>query len=298
LHPSTLRIPRITYHRPASIEEALVLKAELGPGAAFLAGGTEIVPELRRGRAPARQLISLAEVPGLSGIRRDGEAVGIGAMTTLAAVARSEEVRAVLPALADAAGWIGSVQIRERGTIGGNFCGAVPCADTPPPCISAGGRVRLVSRGGERTLPAEEFFTGPRETVIGDDEILAEVLLPVHASPGFGASYQRFGLRRGMSVAVASVAAALWIEDDLVREARIALGAVAPTPLFASRTSALLEGKEPDPEIFAAVARGAGEESRPICDVRGSDEYRRVIVETLARRALEEAAARARGERE
>jgi carbon-monoxide dehydrogenase medium subunit len=276
-----------TYHRPGTVEEACALGAELGDDARFLAGGTELLTDLKRDRIRPRHVVSLRDVAGLDGIRRDPAFLRIGALARLEAVAGSDLVRETFPALAEAAAAIGCVQIREQATIGGNFCGAVPCADTPPACIAGRARVRLVRSGGERTLAAEEFFRAPRETALEPGELLAEILLP--CADG-GSAYERHALRRGMAVAVASVAAAVALEDGRIREARIALGAVAPVPLFAEEASAILAGKEPGPEAFAEAAEIAAREAKPICDVRGSDEHRRLVVAALARRALARAA--------
>jgi carbon-monoxide dehydrogenase medium subunit len=291
-----MRLPDFSYHRPTSVSQACALAASLGDGTRFLAGGTELLPELKKGRAEARHLVSLTSIPALRRIRVEDGLLRIGALASLETVASSRVVREAFPVLAEAAGTIGCVQIREQGTIGGNFCGAVPCADTPPACLVGGGRVKIVGPGGERALPAEEFFLGPRETVLGTGDVLVEVLVPV-PTDGFGAAYERFGLRRGMAVAVASVAAGIVLENETITSARIALGAVAPVPLLASAAAAELIDRPATDETFERAAIAAAAEARPICDVRGSDEYRREIVSVLARRALERAAARAREDR-
>jgi carbon-monoxide dehydrogenase medium subunit len=285
-----------TYHRPRSVAEACALAASLGERTHFLAGGTELLTDLKRGRIEADHVVSLTAVGDLSGIRSDGDGLRIGAMTRLEDVARSREVRDTHPVLAEAVGAIGCLQIREQGTIGGNFCGAVPCADSPPACIVCGATLRIVGPGGERSLPAEEFFLGPRETVLEAGEILTEIRLPMPAE-GSGAAYERFALRKGMAVAVASVAAGLRLDGETVAQARVALGAVAPIPLLSLGSAGALTGRPATAEAFEEAGRAAAKEARPICDVRGSDEYRRDVVAVLTRRALERAVARARGGR-
>jgi len=285
-----------SYHQPASLAEACALARQLGPDALFLAGGTELMPDFRRGAETAAHLIALQGVHELSGIAvRDGH-LHIGSMTTIAAIGASPEVARFLPALAEAARWLGSPQIRTTATIGGNFCRAVPCADTPPPAIAAGAVVRIASADGERTVAADAFFTGPRQTILRPGDLLVEVVIPPQP-PGSGTSYQRFALRRGSALAVASVAARLVIDDGRITGARVALGSVAPVPLLATRTAALLEGQAPSEDVFARAAAEAAAEARPISDLRGSASFRRHLVEVLATRALAEAAHRAQERR-
>jgi carbon-monoxide dehydrogenase medium subunit len=291
-----MQLGDFSYHRPKDLHEALALSVRLGPGAMYLAGGTEAVPEMKRGREHPGHLISLRDVVELHGIREADGRLAIGALTPHEEVAGSPLVRAWAPVLAAAAGSVGSAQIRRQGTIGGNFCGAVPCADTPPAAIVAGATLRLVGPKGERELPAGEFFIGPRQNVLEIDEILAAILLP-RPPEGSGAAYERFGLRRGMSVAVAAVAARLVIGGGVIREARLALGAVAPVPLRAARAEAALAGRPANGETFARAASEAAAECRPITDIRGTIGYRRELVRVLALRALAAAAARAEGGR-
>ena len=281
-----------SYHRPSTLGGACALARELGAGALYLAGGTELLPDFRRGAESAAHLIALQGVPELSGIAvRDGH-LHIGSMTTIAAIGASPEVARVLPVLAEAARWLGSPQIRTTATIGGNFCRAVPCADTPPPAIAAGAVVRIASADGERTIAADAFFTGPRQTILRPGDLLVEIVIPPQPR-GSGTSYQRFALRRGSALAVASVAARLVIEDRRITEARVVLGSVAPVPLLATRAAALLEGQAPSEDVFARAAAEAAAEARPISDQRGSESFRRHLVEVLATRALAEAARRA-----
>jgi carbon-monoxide dehydrogenase medium subunit len=284
------------YHRPKTLAEASKLAATLGAEACYLAGGTDLVPDFKRGSDSARHVISLRDVPGLGEIRESGEDLRVGAMARIEEVARSSAVRRRFPVLAEAASRIGAIQVRSQGTIGGNFCRAVPCADTPPPCLVGNARVRLSGAGKERELPAEEFFTGPRQTVLGPGELLLEIVVPAQPE-GSGASYQRFALRKGSALAVASVAARLVLAGDEIIDARVALGAVAPVPLLARECARGLTGGRVSEELFARAARTAAAESRPISDIRGSEAFRRELVEVLTRRALSHAAARARGEK-
>jgi carbon-monoxide dehydrogenase medium subunit len=281
-----------TYHRPRSLAEALDLVGELGQDAAFLAGGTELIPDYRRGREEAGHLISLRDVPDLTGIRAGEDGLHIGAMARLQDVVDSDVVRSEFPVLAEATATIGGSQVRHQGTIGGNFCRAVPCADTPPACIVGGATLRLVTASGERMLPAEDFFLGPRATVLDTGEMLKEVVIPAQPEHS-GASYQRFTLRKGQALAVAAVAARVVLDGETIAAARICLSAVAPKPWLAGGASGFLTGKPVAGDVFAEAAAMAADESRPIDDIRGTAEFRRHLTRILTHRALHEAARRA-----
>jgi len=281
-----------TYHRPASLAEACALGQRLGGDAAFLAGGTELVPDYQRGRETARHLIALGSIAELRGIARDGDRLRIGALTTVGAIAASADVQGWLPALAEAARSLGSPQIRSLATIGGNFCRAVSCADLPPAAMVGDARLRIVSGAGERVIGAAELFAGPRRTVLEPGEVLAEIIIPA-AAPHSGSSFQRFALRRGMALAVASAAASVVFAGARITRASVALGAVGPVPLMVPRVSSLLEGEIATEELFAVAGAVCADAALPISDIRGSEAFRRDIVAVLVRRALAQAAARA-----
>jgi len=282
------------YHRPATLAEASALGEQFGACAAFLAGGTELIPDYQRGRETAAHLIALDGIHELRGIAVAGDTLRIGALTTVAEIASSPLVARWLPALGEAARSIGSPQIRSRATLGGNFCRAVSCADLPPAAIAGGARLRLSSRGRERIIDAQEFFVASRRTVLTHGELLVELLLPAPALSS-GTSFQRFALRRGMALAVGSVAAALTLDGDRIGAATIALGAVAPTPIVVQGAPSMLVGEVPSEDLFHRVALVCAEAARPISDIRGSADFRRELVAVLARRALEQATSRARG---
>lgn len=280
------------YHRPTSVADACALGRRLGTGCAYLAGGTELVPDYQRGRETAHDLIALAGIPDLRGIGVERDAVRIGSLTTVAAVARSPLVARRLAALAEAARALGSPAIRNRATVGGNFCRAVSCADLPPAALVGDARLRIAADGGIREIAAAEFFVAPRRTVLGAGELLTDLILPP-APAGRGTSFERFSLRRGMALAVASAAARVDLEAGVITDAALALGAVAPTPLLVPEAAAVLRGKRPSTALFERAAARCADAALPISDVRGTAEHRRRIVQVLARRALERAAARA-----
>ena len=239
-------------------------------------------------------IISVRELSELRGIR-DDDGLAIGAATRLCDVAIDPAVRRIAPSLAAATSLVGSRQIRAVATIGGNLCNAAPSADTAAPLLSLDAQFVLASRQGERIVPASAFFRGPGETVLQSGELLKEIR--VRRTDGrVGTSYVRHTPRARMDLAVAS--AAVWMsvdESDRIVSSRIALGAVAPTPLLADEASALLVGHEPTPELLEAVAEATAGAAQPIDDVRASADYRRHLVRTLVGKAVRVAFEAARG---
>ncbi len=290
-----MRVDDFVYHRPDSVAQAVALLKQLGQGAHFIAGGTDLLPDLKRGRESARHLVALGGLEDLRGVhRQDDGSLRIGALCTLAEVATSPLVREAFPALAEATGMLGAAQIRNQGTLGGNFCRAVPCADTPPICLAADARVLLTDGQRERSVPAREFFVGPRETCRRSEEVMTALVVAPQPE-GSGACYQRFTLRGGLALAVASVAARVVLAAGRLEHVDVVLGAVAPVPLPVEACSRLLVGKALDEELLEQAGQAAAEAAQPITDIRGSMEYRREIVAVLTRRALSEAVARAEG---
>ncbi len=285
------------YYEPSSLDEALSLLAEHRERARLLAGGTDLFIRMRTGVLRPGMLVDLKRVRELDGVR-ESEAGGlrIGALTPHSEVESSEAVRVRYPALAAAARWVAGAQIRNRGTVGGNLCNASPAADLAPPLLAFGARVRIAGAGWDREVPLEVFFVGPGRTVLAPDEILTEILLPPPA-PWTGSDFQR-AIRTAVDIALVNVAVALTLEagDGQCRDVRIALGAVAPTPMPARQAAAALRGQRLSPERIVEAARTAAAEAQPISDVRASAEYRRDQVEVLTARALARAweAARSR----
>ena len=278
------------YHEPSSLDEALSLLGEHRERARVLAGGTDLFLRMRTGVLRPAVVLDLKRIAGLDGIRESEEGgLRIGALTPHGDVEAAEAVRVRYPALASAARWVAGVQIRNRGTVGGNLCNASPAADLATPLLAFGARVRVAGLGWDRELPLEAFFVGPGRTVLAPDEILTEIVLPPPA-PWTGSDFQR-AIRAAVDIALVNVAATLTLEpgDGVCRDVRIALGAVAPTPMLALAVAAALRGQRLTPEAIAAAARAAAAEARPISDVRASAEYRRDQVEVLTTRALERA---------
>ena len=285
--------PPLEYHRPAALSEACELLLKLGPEAQVLAGGTDVLVDLRRGSHKPHHLVSLSDLDELKGIASaDGE-LRIGALVTPAGLEDSEVVRSERPELLDAVGVFGSPQVRNRATTGGNLCTAASCGDLAPLLIALGARVGLTGPTGNREIPLREFFGDHRSSGLTAGEILVEVVVPARVR-GEGAAYETFGLRAENFITVAGVAAWLRLEEGVCREARIALGAVAPTPVLVPEAEARLVGNAMDETTIREAALAARAAALPISDVRGSADHRRELVEALCQRSLQVALRRAR----
>lgn len=286
------------YRAPETIDEAVSLLKEAGGSARPLAGGTDLVVQMkeRATRFPyPGTIISLDRVSELRGVDfSDADGLRIGAGATMADVATHPAVRERYTALAEGAGLVGSLQTMNMATIGGNVCNAAPSADTVPPLLVYEAEAVIVGPDGRRTLPLAEFFRGPGETALAPDELLAELRLPLPPS-GTSAVYRRNTPRKQMDIAVVGVAVALTLSGEAIERARVALGAVAPTPLRAISAEAALQGETANEETFAKAAEAAVQDSSPITDIRASAEYRRRLVKVMTARLLAEAANRAKG---
>ncbi len=280
------------YHAPGSVAEAIALAARFGDDARFLAGGTDLVIQMRRGRLAPRHLVSLCRVPGLDRIAVDGS-IALGAGVTHRALERSPFVRGALRGLVEGAEVVGGHQIRNMGTVGGNIVNASPAADVVPVLLALDARVTLVGSSGERTLPLEDFLLGPGRTARRPDELLTAISFPA-PGPGTATAFLKAGRRRAMEISVACVAACLTLDTGgRCVDARIALGAVAPTTMRARAAERVLAGQRPTGDALREAGRAAAAECEPIGDVRASARYRRVLVETLVPRALGRCAERA-----
>jgi len=281
------------YVKPNSLGEVLHVLDELrGKKAHVLAGGTDLIPRLRDRSKQAEYVIDLAGA-GLNQLVFEKDHVRIGALVTFATLCQHPEVRKRVPAIAQAAVKVGAVQTRNLATIGGNLCEGVPSNDSAPALLVLDAKFRLQAKGKERLVAAEQFFLGPRRTLLVPGEILTEIIVPLQND--FKATFLRFGRRRAMSLSVVSAAAGVAVRDNQIATARIALGAVAPIPLRAHKAEQVLSGQKITPEVLAEAANMAAAEIFPISDMRGSAEFRRRISAVLVRRALENAIGQANG---
>ncbi len=283
----------IRTHTPRTLSEAIKLLSAL-KDARIMAGGTDLLVDIKQGLVKARDVISLQEIEELKGIERVGKKVRIGASVSPQDLQSSSLIKAHFPALAEAASSMASPQVRALATIGGNIASAVPSADLPPTLIAADASVELRCSRSARTILLSEFFTGPRQTVCRAGELLTSIFLPLPPS-NTGISYLRFTLREANALAVVSVVSRLTLKNGKIEKAAIVLGAVAPTPVLALKASEFLQIKNPTPEVFEEAAALAKEEGKPISDIRGSAWYRKELIQALTRRSLSEALERARG---
>ena len=278
-------VPQFQYLVPETLEQACAMLGEHGAEARVLAGGTDLIVKMKSGLVKPSCLVSLKKLKLLKGVRQEpGLGLVIGACTTHNELVTSTLLRAKYPAISESAASMAGHQIRNMGTVGGNLVNAVPSADLPPILIALQAQVRIVGTEGERRVALEDFFVGPGLTVLTPGEILAEVIIPEQATTG--SNYIKFGLRKAEALAVVGVATAVAMDRGTIQSARIALGAVAPTPLRVRAAEQVLEGQKPALELLARAGKLAAEAAKPISDIRGSAEYRRHLVEVLTRDSL------------
>lgn len=283
------------YHAPTSLNDVVALLSQHGPHASVLAGGTDLLVEIKEALRRPQHVVNLKRVPGLDRLSHNAEhGLHIGALVRVRDLETSADVQRHYAGLWQAARELGSIQVRCRATLAGNVCRASPSADTLPPLIADGALVHTRGADSERRIPAEDFFTGPGRTVLGPDEVVTGFTLPAPA-PRSGKAYLKHGRRKAMELATVGVAVSLALADDgSVDDVRIVLGAVAPTPIRARRAEDQMRGERLiSPGLLEVVARTAMAESSPISDVRASAEYRRRMVGVLTRRAIELALQRA-----
>jgi CO/xanthine dehydrogenase FAD-binding subunit len=282
------------YVSAKDVGHAVALLGEHGAGAKLLAGGTDLLVELKFATHGPEIIVDISRVDELKNITVIDEGLRIGALVTHAELMRSRIIRDMFPALADAAHSIGAVQTRNLGTLGGNLMTCVPSMDSGPTLMALDARVTYVSRRGHSQAPLADLFVAPRKTSLAPDELLTAIIIP-KANLGKPVAFQKFGLRKGQALALVNAAAAFWVDRDKNSfvQPRIALGAVAPTVIRATRAEAFLEGKTISDEAMAEAGRIAASEAKPISDFRASADYRRELIAVLTKRALESAYARA-----
>jgi carbon-monoxide dehydrogenase medium subunit len=284
---------RFEYFEPTTLGEAIDLLGEYGRQASILAGGTDLLVEIKERIRSPDHVVNIKRIPGLDHLTyTENDGLRIGALVTVRSVEISPIVREKYAGLAQAAKELGSIQIRNRATVAGNICRASPSADTLPPLIADASTVILCGPDGERTVLLEEFCTGPGKTVLSSDEVLVEISVP-SPEPHTGKAYVKHGRRKAMELATVGVAVTIKLDGDVCREARIVLGAVAPTPIRATRAEELLCGTVIDDAAIHEAAELAMAASKPISDVRSSAEYRREMVRVLTGRAIRQAFDRA-----
>lgn len=282
------------YVAPASINEAVGLLGD--DDVALLAGGTDLLVQLRRRVREASRVVDIKAIPELKQVELSEDGLTLGAAVCCWDLAKHDDVREVYPGLVEAAELIGSMQIQGRASVGGNLCNGSPAADTTPALIALAARASVVGRGGSREIPVESFVTSPGQTALANDEILVSLKIP-RPAPGSSDAYLRFIPRSEMDIAVAGSGVSVTLDGDGVcTAARVSLGAVAPTPLLVEAAAAALVGSRVDEAALQAAGEHARAATNPISDMRGPADYRRRLAAVLTRRAGAIAAERARNQ--
>jgi len=283
------------YLMPTTTNEAISLHESYGEGAKYIAGGTDVIVKIKEGKISPQYLISLRHLHGFDHIIYENGELRIGAMVTHRMLELSPIIRKEFPILTDAVENIGSVQIRNVATIGGNIANAVPSADGAIPLITLSAEVRVIGPKGERIIALEDFFIGPEKTILKSGEILLEFLIP-KLPPHTGAAYWKHTRRAAMELPILGVAVLISLDDDMqtCTQARIGLGVVAPTPMRAKNAEAILKGNKVDGEILEKAGKAAAQECKARDSIRGKAWYRRDMVELFVQRMAIVAMERAR----
>jgi carbon-monoxide dehydrogenase medium subunit len=271
------------YLEPKTIEEAVHFLANYGKKARIIAGGTDLLVKMKMGEVLPEALINISRVPALRYLIED-KSLRIGALTCFRDLERSRVIKEKFTALFEAARSVSSVQIKTMGTIGGNLCHASPAADSAPPLIVFGGKVKLVENNRERVLPLEDFFVGPGESVLSPKELLVEIQVPELAGR-MGSAFLKMG-RVSADLSKVSVAVALVRDGDICKGCRIALGAVGKTPLRAKRGGEILKGKKVTEALIEETGEQVSLEIQPITDLRSTAWYRKEVSKVMTRDAV------------
>jgi carbon-monoxide dehydrogenase medium subunit len=288
-------LPDFEFHEPATVAEACELMVRYRGKARVLAGGTDLLVNMKKKLLCPTHLISLGRIQELSRLDRANGTVRIGAGVTVSAIAASETLLHSIGALCQGACALGTPLIRNLATIGGNIGSARPAADLPPALMVYGAQVELTGSSGQRRMPVADFFKGPGMTAAAADEIITAVVIEVPQGAA-GAGYLNLGVRKAQDCNIVNVASFLELDPktERIRTARIALGSVGPTPLRALTVEKMLIDQNPTDPIFDQAADVATRECSPILDFRGSSQYRRDMVKVLTRRTLSMALSEAR----
>jgi carbon-monoxide dehydrogenase medium subunit len=283
------------YEAPTSVAEAVRVLSRHGGSALPLAGGTDLIDQIRVGRHQPRVVVDVKRIPELNVLEQTNTGLRLGAAVPCYRVYDDKRIALAFAALADSARIIGGIQIQSRASIGGNLCNSGPAADSTPSLIALGAVAVIAGPNGQREVAVENFCTGPGKNVLESGEFLVELRFPARPAHS-GSHYRRFIPRNEMDIAVVGVAASVVLDSagETFVSARIALGAVGPTPLFARAAGVLLVGQKVSGEAIAKSAEAARAIAKPIDDMRGTKEFRLEVTAVLTRRVLERAVRQAR----
>jgi carbon-monoxide dehydrogenase medium subunit len=277
---------------PQSLDDCLKILADHGGRAKLLAGGTDLLPQMKNGLLKPALVVDLSGIARVRQIDNGGQGLRIGAAVTARELEVSPALGGGYRSIAESAALVGSLQVRNLATVGGNLCNAAPSADMAPPLVALEAQAVIAGAKGERRVPIADFFTGVRQTVLAPNELLVELIIPA-PGPNSGGQYLRHTPRRELDIAVVGVASQLTMANGRCAKARIALASVAPTPVRATAAERALEGQALTPELIERAATLAIEAAKPISDQRGSIEFRKHLVRVLTRRTLVTARERA-----
>ena len=278
---------------PGSVDECLTVLAQRGSEAKLVAGGTDLLPQMKNGVTRPGCVVDISRLSELRSIALDASGgLRLGAAVAARQIERDARLAKAFPSLVESAALVGSIQIRNLATVGGNLCNAAPSADMAPPLIALEAEAVIAGPKGRRRVPLASFFEGVRTTVLGPDELLIELVVPA-PGPRSGGHYLRHTPRRELDIAVVGVASQITLSNGVCGKARISLASVAPTPVRATAAERMLEGQPLTKERVEEAAKLAVEAARPISDQRGSAEFRKHLVRVLTRRTLTTALARA-----
>jgi len=291
-----LYLQEFTYHKPTTLQKACKL-LESKKNAAAIAGGTDILVEIKKGLRHNDNIVSLSGIKELKIIEKSGNKLIIGATVTHNEIKNSKFIKEKFPALAEAASLIGSDQVRNTATIGGNLCTGASCCDMAPVLIASNASAEIVSCAEKRIVALKDFFKFHKETAMGKGEIMTKIFVPA-LEPGSGVCFKKFGLRDASAISVASVSVMIKTDGNAIIDSCVVVGAVAPTPVISVKASEILIGSnlkeiDKDESILKKVGNEVVKDSLPIDDIRGSSKYRRNLVKVLTQRATVTAIARA-----
>jgi carbon-monoxide dehydrogenase medium subunit len=289
------RVQAIEYVAPASLDEATAILGKHGAAARVLAGGTDVIIQAREGRRDVGVMVDVKRVPETMELKLGSDgSLRVGAAVPCARIYADKAIAKAFPALIDSASLIGGIQIQSRASLGGNLCNSSPAADSIPTMIALGAICEIAGAKGRRTVPVEEFCTGPGRNVLAPDELLVAIVFPSPAKNS-GAAFERFIPRNEMDIAVVNAAASVTLSGDKFESARVSIGAVAPTPLFVKAAGDALAGQPVGEKAIDAAAEAASAAATPITDMRGSVAQRKHLAGVLTRRVINKAIERAKG---
>ncbi len=283
----------LTYHAPNSIDDAIKILADASLPPKVLSGGTDLIIQMQRPKAPESLVVDVKKIPGMRDAEWSEDGLTLGPAMSCAEFTKRQDIKSIFPGLVEAAYLIGSTQVQGRASLGGNLCNASPAADTIPALIANRAICVIQGPSGTRVVPVEAFVTGVGKNCLEQGELLAALTL-ARPEPGTADAYLRFIPRTEMDIAVAGAAVSLTLDSrGVCRNARIAIGAVAPTAILVPAAEDILVGERISDEVLAGVAQAASDAASPISDRRGTVEFRRHVVGVLTKRATLIAAERA-----